>query len=102
MDNPIYMLNALWFKKEGGEEKYAEYSSAIQPIIEEIGAKSGRRFVPEQFFIGEWNPDMFFTVKYPSEQAFEAMVTSDAYKEIAHLREEAIEKSLLIRCSSPD
>lgn len=30
-DEKVYMLNALWFKKDGGAEKYAEYAAAAGP-----------------------------------------------------------------------
>jgi uncharacterized protein (DUF1330 family) len=59
-------------------------------------------FRPEESIIGEWDPDVFFMVKYPSKAAFKAMVSSPAYQQIVHLREESIEKSLLIRCKPAD
>lgn len=98
MNDPIYMLNALWLKAQGGREKYIEYGAAIAPILEGVGGEVLPNFCPEEEIIGEWDPDVFFFVKYPNKAAFESMATSDAYKKISHLREEAIEKSLLIRC----
>lgn len=102
MEKPIFMLNALWFKKDGGKEKYLEYGAAIGPLLETAGAEVGPNYGPQQSLIGEWDPDVFFVVKYPSQAAFEAMATSDEYAKISHLREAALEKSLLIRCSAFD
>jgi uncharacterized protein (DUF1330 family) len=102
MEEPIYMLNALWFKKDGGLQKYLEYIEAVRPLLEKIGAEFNESYYPEEGIIGEWDPDVFFLVKYPIKTAFESMVNSSAYKEIMHLREEAIEKSLLIRCKPFD
>ena len=102
MDETIYMLNALWFKKEGGKEKYLEYSAAIAPLLKEVGGEPAPGFQPDIALIGDFDPDVFFVVKYPNKEAFKTMATSEAYAEIAHLREEAIEKSLLIRCKAYD
>lgn len=102
MDQSIFMLNALWFKPDGGREKYLEYASAVAPLLELVGGEVGPNYGPETALIGDWDPDVFFVVKYPSQAAFESMVSSSAYAEIRHLREAAIEKSLLIRCKSFD
>lgn len=102
MSEPIYMLNALWFKKDGGREKYLEYGAAVAPLIKIAGAEPLDGFQPEESLLGEWDPDVFFVVKYPSKEAFETMVNGTEYAKIAHLREEALEKSLLIRCKPMD
>lgn len=98
MGEAIYLLNALWFKKDGGMQKYMEYGAAVGPLLEKAGAKVQENFAPEASLIGEWNPDVFFVVKYPSQASFESMISSAAYAEIMHLREEALENSMLIRC----
>jgi uncharacterized protein (DUF1330 family) len=102
MDEPIFMLNALWFKKQGGKEKYLEYAAAVAPLLETVGGEAGSNYGPEAALIGNWDPDVFFVVRYPSQAAFESMVRSSAYAEIRHLREDALENSLLIRCKSFD
>ncbi|NWN90276.1 DUF1330 domain-containing protein [Marinobacter adhaerens] len=102
MEEPIYMLNALWLKEEGGKEKYLEYGAAANALLKKAGGEVQENYYPEKSIIGEWDPDVFFLVKYPSKAAFEAMVKSPEYQEILHLREDAIEKSLLIRCKPFD
>lgn len=97
-DAKIYMLNALWFKKDGGARKYAEYAVAAGPFVAEVGGKLVESYAPELAVIGEWDPDMFFVVEYPSWDAFTKLRQSAGYLKIVHLREEALEKSLLIRC----
>ncbi len=99
MSDAIYMLNALWFKEQGGKEKYAEYASAVAPLLEGVGASPGQIFQAKQALIGDWAPDAFFVVKYPNKSAFEAMISSPEYAEISHLREDALEKSLLTESS---
>ena len=102
MNEPIYMLNALWFKPDGGKEKYLEYGAAARPLLKEAGAEVMDNYAPEKSLIGDWDPDVFFLVKYPSQEAFESMIGSPAYQKILHLREEAIDNSLLIRCKPFD
>lgn len=98
MAEPIFMLNALWFKADGGKEKYLEYGEAARPLLAKAGAEVQNNYYPEKSLIGDWDPDVFFLVKYPSKDAFNRMINSLDYQAILHLREEAIDKSLLIRC----
>ena len=78
MDDETYMLNALWFKEDGGQEKYLEYGAAVAPLLKKAGAEVKDNFRPDEYFIGEWDSDVFFMVKYPSKAAFESMISSQA------------------------
>jgi uncharacterized protein (DUF1330 family) len=98
MSDKVYMLNALWFKKDGGAKKYAEYAAAAAPFVRELGGKVVEGYSPEAAVIGEWNPDLFFVVEYPSWEAFLELPQHPGYQKIAHLRDEALRDSLLIRC----
>lgn len=98
MSESIYMLNALWFKEDGGKQKYLEYGAAARPLLQAAGAEVQSNYYPEAGLIGDWDPDVFFLVKYPSKEAFDTMANSPEYRAIVHLREAALEKSLLIRC----
>ena len=98
MNEPIFMLNALWFKKDGGREKYRQYGAAIAHLLKAAGAETKDSYSPEQSLVGEWNPDAFFVVRYPNKAAFETMVTSPEYAKVKHLRDEALDNSLLVRC----
>jgi uncharacterized protein (DUF1330 family) len=98
-DQKIYMLNALWFKKDGGAQKYAEYATAAAPFVEALGGKMLDGFAPDLALIGEWNPDLFFIVEWPNWGAFTQLPQNEGYQKIAHLRDEAIDDSLLIRCN---
>lgn len=95
---PVYMLNVLWFKKDGGARTYQRYAAAAAPILDELGARALPAFEPQMGVIGKWDPDLFFLVEWPDWQTFLSLQTHAGYQEIAHLREEALEKSLLIRC----
>ena len=97
-DAHIYMLNALWFKKDGGAEKYQQYLKAAGPIVHWLGGRVVERYTPDLAIIGDWDPDLFFVVEWPDMAAFESLLANEEYRKIKHLREEALEKSLLIRC----
>lgn len=97
-DDRIYMLNALWFRKEGGAEKYAEYAAAAAPVVARLGGTFVDGYAPDLALIGEFDPDVLFFVAWPSWAAFTAIGSDPEYLAIAHLREEALERSLLIRC----
>jgi uncharacterized protein (DUF1330 family) len=97
-DEKTYMLNVLWFRPDGGAQKYAEYIAAAAPFVEKYGGRVLESYVPEMAVIGDWNPDMLFVVEWPSWEAFLKLPADDGYMKIAPLREEAITNSLLIKC----
>ena len=79
-------------------EKYAEYSLAIADLIKNAGAAMQSGYTPEESFIGDWKPDVFFVVRYTNKTAFEKMINSPEYEAVKHLRTEALQDSLLVRC----
>lgn len=97
-DDRIYMLNALWFKPDGGAERYAEYARAAGPLVARMGGRMVEAYKPDLALIGDWSPDLFFLVEWPDFESFSRLPVDPEYQAIAHLREEALEKSLLIRC----
>ena len=92
------MLNALWFKEDGGAARYAEYAAAAAPFVEGLGGKLIESYTPVSALIGEWAPDLFFVVEWPDWESFSRLLSNPGYQEIAHLREESLRDSLLIRC----
>lgn len=98
-DEKIYMLNAIWFKKDGGREKYAEYMKAAAGPVRAVGGEALGAYQTEEALQGDFDPDLIFFVTYPSADALPKMFNSPEYQAIAHLRTEAIEKAVLTRCS---
>ena len=98
-DEKAYMLNVLWFKPDGGAEKYAKYAAAAGPFVAELGGVMLDGFRPEMAIIGEWDPDFFFIVEWPNWDAFLKLPQNPEYMKIAHLRDEALTNSLLIKCN---
>ena len=97
-DERFFMLNVLWFKPDGGAEKYDEYLKAAGPFVAKHGGKSTGAYVPEDNIIGEFDADLVFFVEWTDPKAFAAFIQDPGYRAVRHLREEAIRDSLLIRC----
>ncbi len=94
-EGPVYMLNLLEFVPDGGAERYAEYGTAVAPLLERAGGKPVFAGRPAEQLIGEGSWDMVLVVSYPTRQAFIDMVSSPEYQEIEHLRSEALARSEL-------
>ncbi len=101
-DEPVYMLNALWFKEDGGAAKYAEYTNAAGPFVQRLGGEAMHAFRPTAALQGEFDPDLMFFVRWPSFSAFEQLIVDPGYQAISHLRDEAIERAVLTRCEPVD
>lgn len=96
-DESFFMFNALWFKEDGGEAKYAEYLQAAGPFVTRHGGKASDSYAPEQAIIGEFDADLVFMIEWPNFAAFTSLIQDPDYQAISHLRDEAITDSLLIR-----
>ena len=101
-DGEIYMLNVLWFRPDGGAARYRDYLKASWPVARKYGGVKLESYVPEEGVIGELDADLLFMVRWPNRQSFEAFISDPEFHAIRHLREEAITKSLLIRCRPAD
>ena len=97
-DERLFMLNVLWFKPDGGAEKYREYLQAAGPFAAKHGGKSTGRFVPEANLIGKFDADLVFFVEWPNLKSFTEFIQDPGYQAINHLRGEAVRDSLLVRC----
>lgn len=101
-DSNIYMFNAVWFKANGGEQRYREYMRAVGPLMRSVGGRKLRSFVSDRDVIGEFDADLIFFVEYPNWQAFKNFANDPAHHKVAYLREEALEKAILVRCVRPE
>jgi uncharacterized protein (DUF1330 family) len=94
-DGPVWMLNLLDFKPNGGAERYGEYAAAVAPLLASRGARVLNAGIAGGALIGPSKWDLVALVEYPTRQAFLDMIASPEYQEIAHLRTEALERSEL-------
>lgn len=86
----VTMLNLLEFKPVGGRERYAEYGTAVAPLLERAGGRVVFAGGGNPALLGDASWDMVLLVEYPSRKAFLEMVGSEEYLAIAHLRSEAL------------
>ena len=100
-DEKAFMMNAVWFKGRQGESRYRDYLRKMSPLIKKVGGRKLKSFVPERSLIGELDADLIFFLEYPSWQAFKQFANSPEYHKIAYIREEALDKQILIRCGRP-
>ncbi|MEU8660759.1 DUF1330 domain-containing protein [Actinoplanes philippinensis] len=96
-DQPVVMLNLLRFA-EDGRELYRRYTK-------EFSARVASRFGVEVIYAGDgceaviaepgqqW--DAILLVRYPSRNAFAAMVTDPEYRQISSLRSRALVEAVL-------
>jgi len=101
MPEKVYMLHALWFKPDGGKERYQAYMKEALPLLEEQGGQKLRSVNPVRALEGEFDADLVYFVEYPTWEAYRAFANSAAHHRIAFKKKEAVEKSLLIRCERP-
>jgi uncharacterized protein (DUF1330 family) len=94
-EGPVYMLNLLEFLPDGGAERYAEYGTAVAPLLERAGGRPVFAGRPAESLMGDGSWDMVLVVSYPTRQAFMDMVSSPEYREIEHLRSESLRRSEL-------
>lgn len=95
---PVVMLNLLRFRPDGGRESYQRYAEALRGSVSsrygvtvEYAGDGGRALVAEK---GQaW--DMVLLVRYPNRRAFADMIRDPDYREISHLRGEALVESVL-------
>ena len=98
-ESPILMFNALWFKPDGGAEKYREYMAAASPIMVRHGGKKRTGGIPNKAIIGDFDADLIFFIEWPSQAAFQAFIADPEFESARDIREAAIRDSLLIRCN---
>ncbi|MDG4782356.1 DUF1330 domain-containing protein [Micromonospora sp. WMMD961] len=94
---PVVMLNLLRFA-DGGRKSYASYAAELRKtLLPRYGGEviyagaGGRALVAED---GQaW--DAVLLVRYPSRQAFCAMVADPAYQQVTRLRAVALQEAVL-------
>jgi uncharacterized protein (DUF1330 family) len=94
-DGPVFMLNLLQFRPDGGAERYGEYGEAVAGLLARVGGKPIFAGRPSESLIGEGDWDLMVLVSYPTRQAFLDMISSAEYQAIEHLRTEALVRSEL-------
>ncbi len=102
-DAPVFMVNLLRFKPDGGEARYQRYARDAAPHLARVGARPRFAGTAAGMIIGDdaepwW--DAILVVEYPTPSAFLAMVTDPAYGVVHEHRAAALERAELIPTSA--
>lgn len=95
-EGPIYMINLLKFKPDGGRESYQTYGMKFAEIMMSKGVEIIYRGRAVMTVIGEEDWDEVIVVKYPSKDSFIEMTMNPEYQEAAKHRTAGIEDSRLV------
>ncbi|MEZ5093423.1 DUF1330 domain-containing protein [Nocardioides sp.] len=100
-EGPIVMLNLLRFVP-GGAELYARYAREAAPFLAKHGAEVVYAGDGHDALVAEdgqsW--DAVLLVRYPSVQAFAAMIADPGYWEVTTWRTQALAEAVLQPTSS--
>ncbi len=101
-NTPFVMINLLKFKTNNSLEKsqqlYHQYTRLASPLVDASGGSVMYLGLVRDVFIGR-DTDMWdevLLVYYPSGKAFLQMIAMDEYQKANQLREEALEKCVLL------
>ena len=91
---PIVMLNLLRFSDRAG---YEAYLRATAPFLAKVGGEVVYAGLGGEPLVAEagqaW--DAVLLVRYPSREAFAAMVTDAGYREVTKLRAQSLSEAVL-------
>ncbi len=94
-----YIFQAVWFKKPHGSRRYATYLTAANPIASKYGAHRVVGLVPREIIRGDFQPDYLCVIEWPSTEHYYQFLKDPHYQSIAPMRDEAVEKVIVIDCS---
>lgn len=93
---PAYVLFAVWFHKNHGREKYAEYLLQASPIAEKYGARRVQSLITVECIHGHFEPDYVFITEWPSIDQYHAFIKDPHYRAVAPILSEATEKTVVL------
>ena len=90
---PVWLVNLLKFKKDGGRESYLEYGEGMQGAFESVSGQVVLLGAGLVTIVGakEWNEILMF--EFPSIAAHLEMLRDEEFQAAVHHRAEALEDS---------
>ena len=92
---PIFMINLLKFKPDGGAERYQQYIEAGSETFKKVGVKAAFQANIAMAVIGEEDWDEVIIAQYPNIAAFIEMNRDEDYQQAVRHRTEALLDSRL-------
>jgi uncharacterized protein (DUF1330 family) len=95
-EDPVDMMNLLKLKP-GGEASYGRYGQGFGKILAKYAPATTVAYSGDcaSLLIGDREWDRLIIVRYPSMKAFSEVIGSPEYAEIAHLRTDALERTMV-------
>ena len=90
---PVWLVNLLKFKKDGGRESYVKYGEGMQKAFESVGGQVVLLGEGLMTIIGAKKWDEILMVEFPSIDAFMEMQRNKEFQAAVHHRTEALEDS---------
>jgi len=79
------------------EQTYARYKAAVRPMVEAAGGEYLTRDGKIDVLVGDWHPKRIVIFRWPSQEALDAFLISDAYQPWKKLRESVTTTKTRIR-----
>jgi len=95
MEQRLY-LTVLLYLKDGKQEQFYDYERRVKPVIESYGGQFEKVIKPTHVVGDIPMPDEIHLLSFPSEQSFQSYRDDPALPEIAALRAEAVEQTIII------
>ncbi len=96
----VVLSEFLKFKEDGGRETYMEFAKAFEPMLKEAGGHIALSLNAEFPIVSQDYWDHFVAIVFPSREAMETLLTSDAFLEINIDRLNALERNLAVAANA--
>lgn len=97
-EEKAYILEAIWFRKGHGAQRYREYLTNASPIASRYGARRVDALFRVEALRGDFEPDYICVIEWPNIEAYYTFLKDIHYRVIAPIKEEAIAKVTTIHC----
>ena len=91
MNLKIFLI-IIGFINPQERESFNHYSTEINQLYENAGAKVTGRYPIVQTLVGEEKPNFILVVEFPDQEALQKLFTSEEYKKLVPYREKAFSK----------
>ncbi len=93
-----YILEAIWFRKGQGAQRYREYLESASPIASRYGARRVEALFSIEALRGDFEPDYVCVIEWPSIDTYYNFLKDMHYRTIAPIKEEAIARVVSLHC----
>ncbi len=96
----VVLSEFLKFNEDGGRESYTKFAKAFEPLLKEAGGHVALSLNAEFPIVSQDYWDHFVAIVFPSREAMEKLLTSDAFLEINLDRLNGLERSLAVAANA--